>query len=97
MSDSKMTAIIFLMMLSQVVQANETCSNKQIENTTSGEVYEKETVKQALNIVLRSQALTVDSKNSLQVDRNLLEEMRQEGLLKTVDPRKSSICVDPAH
>ncbi len=95
MSDSKMTAIIFLMMLSQAAQAEEACSNKQNLTTTSTEVYEKETVKQALNIVLQSQALTIDSKNSLQLDRNLLEEMRQEGLLKTLDPRKSAICVDP--
>ncbi len=94
MKKTNMTALLLLLMLSNPAQAEE-CENTENPNQIDTRVYDKETVKQALMVLLQSRALTVQPAKGLKINRDLIEELRREGVIQTVPMREGSICVDP--
>ena len=97
MKTTNLTTIICLLMFGQVSRA-ENCSKEQLSlKPLTTDFYDRDTVKQALYVVLQSHAITFETKKGTQINRNLIEEMRREGLIQAVDPRVAVICIDPSN
>lgn len=94
MKKTNMTAMILFLILSQSAWSEE-CENVESQNQIDTRVYDKETVKQALMVLLQSRALTVQPAKGLKINRDLIEELRREGVIEPVPMRAGSICVDP--
>lgn len=88
-----MTALLLLLMLSNSARAEE-CENEDSSNQIDTRIYDKETVKQALMVLLQSRAVTVQPAKGLKINRDLIEELRREGVLQTVPIKEGVICVD---
>ncbi len=94
MKKTNMTAMILFLILSQAAWSDE-CENTESLNQIDTRVYDKETVKQALMVLLQSRALTVQPVKGLKINRDLVEELRREGVIQTVPMKEGVICVDP--
>lgn len=94
MKKTNMTAWLLFLMLSQSAWSEEPGSTES-PNQIDTRVYDKETVKQALIILLQSRALTVQPAKGLKINRDLIEELRREGIIRTAPMKEGSICVDP--
>lgn len=93
MKKSNMTALLLLLMLSNPARAEE-CENEDGTNQIDTRVYDKETVKQALMVLLQSRAVTFQPAKGLKINGDLIEELRREGVLQTVPVKEGVICVD---
>jgi hypothetical protein len=94
MNTSKTSAVLFLLLLGQAAFA-EDCTQMSRPLKMQPYDYDKDTVKQAVLILLQSKAITFEPSKGTQINRNLIEEMRRDGLLNMADLKESSICVDP--
>lgn len=94
MKKTNLTAMILFLMLSQSAWSEE-CENTESPNQIDTRVYDKETVKQALMVLLQSRALTVQPAKGLKINRDLIEELRREGVIQTIPMKEGVICVDP--
>lgn len=86
--------MLFLLMLSHRTWAEE-CKNTESTNQIDTSFYDKETVKQALMVLLETQALTVRLSKGIRINRDLIEELRRDGLIQVRPIKEAVICVDP--
>ncbi|MGE3386028.1 MAG: hypothetical protein AB7K41_04805 [Bdellovibrionales bacterium] len=94
MKKSNVTALLLVLMLSHTAWSAE-CENTEGQNQIDTRVYDKETIKQALMVLLQSRALTVRPAKGLKINKDLVEELRREGVIQTVPMKEGVICVDP--
>jgi hypothetical protein len=78
--------LITCLLLSQVTLAQE--------KKPSYNGYSQAELKEALLILLDSGALVLSKDKGPTLDKNLIEELRKEGLIELSRPEVSSICTD---
>lgn len=61
----------------------------------SGQQIAREEVREALMILLEKGALKISEDYRSKVDRDLIDELRRDGLIKKSGGQTSSICIDP--
>jgi hypothetical protein len=94
MNQSNIKCLFLALLLSQTALAKAPETTRQT-NSIDTHVYDKETIKQALLILLESQALTLQPSAGAKLNHDLLDELRKEGILQTTPIKEAVICVDP--
>lgn len=86
----KIAAALLLSMLSHTALAHEKASAPEIDTS----VYDKETIKQAMVVLLQSRAVTIGPKKGARINRKLIEELRREGIIEPAAMKAGVVCTD---
>lgn len=93
MKNSSLKTLVLLLILSQPAWSEE-CADAKISEQVDAYFYDKETVKQALMVLLQSRALTFQPAKGVRIRKDLIEELRSEGVIESVPKKEAVICVD---
>ena len=93
MNKPSAAALSLLMLLSHGAFAKGE-ENEAVAAPIDTNVYDKETIKQAMVILLKSRALKVEPKDTVRVHRSLIDELRREGIIEPATARAGTVCVD---
>ena len=87
---AKIAAALMLSILSHNAWAQEKTAATEIDTS----VYDKETIKQAMVVLLKSRAVTVEPKKGARINRRLIEELRRDGIIEPAAMKAGVVCTD---
>ncbi|MBN8542376.1 MAG: hypothetical protein J0L82_18440 [Deltaproteobacteria bacterium] len=86
----KIAAALLLSVMSHTALAQEKAAAPEIDTS----VYDKETIKQAMVVLLKSRAVTIEPKKGARINRRLIEELRRDGIIEPAATKAGVVCTD---
>ena len=94
MNKSNATILALLLLLNHGEAWSKDADNEPVAPAIDTTVYDKETIKQAMIILLKSRTVTVDPSKAPRVNPKLIEELRRDGIIQPAEMRAGVVCVD---